>query len=42
MPKKTAEKETVIKDQQINNQIKSKRKHFEFENEATFINFYEI
>ena len=35
MPKKTAEKETVKKDKQINNQIKRKRKHFEFENEAS-------
>ena len=35
MPKKTAEKETVKKDKQINNQIKRKRKHFELENEAS-------
>ena len=35
MPKKTAEKETVKKDHQINNLIKRKRKHFELENEAS-------
>ena len=39
MPKKTAEKETVKKDNQINNQInnqiKRKRKHFELENESS-------
>ena len=35
MPKKTAEKETVKKDKQINNQIKRKRIHFELENEAS-------
>ena len=35
MPKKTAEKETVKKDKQINNQIKRKRKHFKLENEAS-------
>ena len=29
MPKKTAEKGTVKKDKQINNQIKRKRKHFD-------------
>ena len=35
MPKKTAEKETVKNDKQINNQIKRKRKHFELENEVS-------
>ena len=37
MSKKTAEKETVKKDKQINNQIKMKRKHFVLENEASQI-----
>ena len=35
MPKKTAEKETVKKYKQINNQIKRKRKNFELENVAS-------
>ena len=35
MPKKIAEKETIKKEKQINNQIKRKRKHFELENEAS-------
>ena len=35
MPKKTAEKETVKIEKQINNQIKRKRKHLEFENEES-------
>ena len=35
MTKKTAEKESVKKDKQINNQIKRKRKHFELDNEAS-------
>ena len=39
MPKKTAEKETVKKDKQINNQIKRKGKHFELENEASQVGF---
>ena len=35
MSKKTAEKETIKKEKQINNQTKRKRKHFELENEAS-------
>ena len=35
MAKKTAEKETVKKDKQSNNQINKKRKHFELENKVS-------